>query len=71
MNDFQPGPRNRKGRPQMTAQQQALADELSRRAAEMWAEADGELSIREAVELAAFRMGVEMPETTETSGSES
>lgn len=71
MNDFQPGPRNRKGRPQMTAQQQALADELARRAAEMWAEADGELSIREAVELAAFRMGVEMPETTETSGSES
>lgn len=71
MNDFQPGPRNRKGRPQMTAQQQALADELARRAAEMWAEVDGELSIREAVELAAFRMGVEMPETTETSGSES
>lgn len=61
--DFAPGPRNRKGRPQMTEQQQALADELSRRAAQMWAESDGELSIAEAVELAAFRMGAEMPQT--------
>lgn len=63
IHDFEPGPRNRRGRPQMTAQQQALADELSRRAAQMWAESDGELSISEAVELAAFRMGVELPET--------
>jgi hypothetical protein len=29
----------------------------------MWAESDGELSIAEAVELAAFRMGVEAPQT--------
>lgn len=62
--DFAPGPRNRRGRPQMTEQQQALADELARRAAQMWAESDGELSIAEAVELAAFRMGVELPETS-------
>jgi hypothetical protein len=62
-NDFTPGRRSRKGRPQMTAEQQALTDELARRATEMWAESDGELSIAEAVELAAFRMGVEMPQT--------
>lgn len=60
---FEPGMRSRKGRPQMTAEAQAVADELARRAAEMWAEADGELSIVEAVELAAFRMGVETPQT--------
>jgi hypothetical protein len=47
----------------MTEQQQALADELSRRAAQMWADSDGELSIAEAVELAAFRMGAELPQT--------
>lgn len=60
---FPPGGRNRQGRPQMTAEQQALTDELARRATEMWAESDGELSIAEAVELAAFRMGVELPQT--------
>lgn len=63
MNDFTPGPRNRKGRPQLSSEAQALADELSRRAAQMWAESDGELSIAEAVELAAFRMGIEAPQT--------
>lgn len=47
----------------MTPEAQAVADELSRRAAEMWAESDGELSIQEAVELAAFRMGVETAQT--------
>ncbi|MDX2528013.1 hypothetical protein [Streptomyces europaeiscabiei] len=62
-NDFRPGRRSRKGRPQMPPEVQAVADELSRRAAEMWAEADGELSIAEAVELAAFRMGVETPQS--------
>jgi hypothetical protein len=70
VNDFAPGRRCRKGRPQMTPEQQALTDELSRRAAQMWAESDGELSIAEAVELAAFRMGVEMPQTTTESGDE-
>lgn len=68
--DFAPGPRNRRGRPQMTPEQQALTDELARRAAEMWAESDGELSIAEAVELAAFRMGVETPQIVEKPRSE-
>ena len=71
MADFPPGRRSRKGRPQMPPEVQAVADELSRRAAEMWAEADGELSIAEAVELAAFRMGVEMPQTLTESAVES
>jgi hypothetical protein len=70
-NDFAPGRRNRKGRPQMTPEQQALTDELARRATEMWAESDGELSIAEAVELAAFRMGVELPQTSTEPRSES
>lgn len=43
----------------MPPEVQAVADELSRRAAQMWAESNGGLSIAEAVELAAFRMGVE------------
>ncbi|EFE65825.1 predicted protein [Streptomyces viridosporus ATCC 14672] len=61
--DFTPGRRSRKGRPSMSPEAQAIADELARRAAQMWAESDGGLSIREAVELAAFRMGVEVPQT--------
>ncbi|MER8220927.1 hypothetical protein ABTZ58_10105 [Streptomyces sp. NPDC094143] len=71
IHDFAPGPRCRKGRPSMTPEQQALTDELSRRAAQMWAEADGELSIAEAVELAAFRMGTESPQTITDPRSES
>lgn len=55
----------------MTVEAQALAGELSRRAAQMWAESDGELSIAEAVELAAFRMGVETPQTSTEPRSES
>lgn len=69
--DFAPGLRSRKGRPQLTEEAQALADELSRRAAQMWADSDGELSIVEAVELAAFRMGVELPQTGTESAAES
>ncbi|GGV36768.1 hypothetical protein GCM10010293_40220 [Streptomyces griseoflavus] len=61
--DFTPGARSRKGRPQLSPEAQALADELSRRAAQMWADSEGGLSIREAVELAAFRMGVEIQQT--------
>jgi len=61
--EFKPGRRSRKGRAPMPEAVQAVADELSRRAAQMWAESDGELSIQEAVELAAFRMGVEAPQT--------
>jgi hypothetical protein len=69
--DFTPGRRSRKGRPQMTPEAQAIADELSRRAAQMWAESDGELSIAEAVELAAFRMGAETHQTGTEPRSES
>lgn len=69
--DFAPGRRSRKGRPEMSPEAQALADELSRRAAQMWAESDGELSIAEAVELAAFRMGAETPQTGTEPRSES
>ena len=47
--EFAPGRRSRKGRAALPPETQAIADELSRRAALMWAEADGELSIREAV----------------------
>jgi hypothetical protein len=61
--EFAPGIRSRKGRAPLPPEAQAIADELSRRAAQMWADADGELSIREAVELAAFRMGVEAAQT--------
>lgn len=69
--DFAPGLRSRRGRAPMPPEVQAVADELSRRAAEMWAESDGELSIAEAVELAAFRMGAEAPQTGTELGSES
>jgi hypothetical protein len=69
--DFAPGRRCRKGRPSMTPEQQALTDELSRRAAQMWAEADGELSIAEAVELAAFQISSKTAQTATESRSES
>lgn len=61
--DFTPGPRNRSGRRSLTDRQQALADELTRRAAVLRADSDGELSIAEAVELAAFQIGAEHPQT--------
>lgn len=63
MSDYEPtSSRNRRGRPQMPDATQALADELARRAAEIHARSDGELSIPESVALAAFRMGVEAPQ---------
>ncbi|MDH6224323.1 hypothetical protein [Streptomyces sp. MJP52] len=68
--DFTPGLRSRKGRPSMTPQQQALTDELSRRAAQLWADSDGELSITEAVELAAFQIGTKTAQTITESRSE-
>ncbi|MEU9310906.1 hypothetical protein [Streptomyces sp. NPDC048256] len=68
---FQPSRRCRKGRPQLAPEAQAVADELSRRAAQMWAESGGELSIAEAVEIAAFRMGAELPQTGTESAVES
>lgn len=70
MTGYQPtSARNRRGRPQMPEATQALADELACRAAEIHARSDGELSIVEAVALAAFRMGVEAPQiATEAEG---
>lgn len=54
----------------MAEEVQQLADELARRAAEIHARSDGELSIPEAVALAAFRMGVEAPQTVTEPGGE-
>ena len=72
MTDYEPtSSRNRRGRPQMAEETQALADELARRATEIHARSDGELSLTEAVALAAFRMGVEGPQTGTESGDES
>lgn len=68
--DFAPSRRCRKGRPSMTPEQQALTDELSRRAAQMWADSDGELSIAEAVELAAFQIGTKTTQNATESRSE-
>lgn len=69
--DFAPSRRCRKGRPSMTPEQQALTDELSRRAAQLWGDSDGELSIAEAVELAAFQLGTKTAQTATESRSES
>lgn len=55
--------RNRAGRPLLTAEQQALADDLHVRALALRAASDGELSIREAVDLAAVQLGLEAPQT--------
>jgi len=71
MAEWKLSPRNRKARPQLAPETQALADELARRAAEIHARSDGELSITEAVALAAFRMGVEGPQTVTEPGDES
>lgn len=72
MSEYEPSSaRSRKGRPQMTPEAQRLADELARRAAEIHARSDGELSITEAVALAAFRMGLEAPQTMTEPGDES
>lgn len=68
--DFEPGSRSRKGRPRLDAETASVANELARRAAQMWADSDGELSIAEAVELAAFRMGVEDGYRTARTGTE-
>ncbi|MFE4867675.1 hypothetical protein [Streptomyces sp. NPDC056682] len=54
---------NRAGRPLLTPEQQALADDLHCRALALRAASDGELSIREAVELAAIQLGLEAPQT--------
>jgi hypothetical protein len=56
-------PRNRKGRPQLTSQQQELADELTLRALAIRAASRGAVSIREAVDLAAVELQLELPQT--------
>lgn len=53
----------RTGRGGLTQEQQALADDLHVKALAMRAASDGELSIREAVELAAHQLGLESPQT--------
>lgn len=61
--DWPPPSRGRKGRPKLTAEQQELADDLHVRALALRAASDGELSIREAVHLAAVQLGLEAPQT--------
>lgn len=62
--------RNRSGRPLLTAEQQLLADDLHVRALALRAASDGELSIREAVDLAAVQLGLETPQTMTGAGVE-
>lgn len=52
-----------RGRPQLTEEQQALADDLRLRALTIRASSDGELSITEAVQL-----GLEAPQTGQEEG---
>lgn len=63
--------RKRAGRPQLTETQQALADDLHTRALALRLASDGELSIREAVNLAAVQLGLEAPQTVTDEGVES
>ena len=46
----------------MTAEQQELADDLHVRALAIRAASEGELSIRDAVHLAAVQLGLEAPQ---------
>lgn len=53
----------------LTPQQQAMADDLHIRALALRTASDGELSIREAIDLAAVQLGYEAPQTsTEQTG---
>lgn len=61
--------RRRVGRPQLTPEQQALADDLHVRALALRAASEEGLSIREAVELAAVQLGLEAPQT-DTEGAD-
>ncbi|MEU1787061.1 hypothetical protein ABZ553_14545 [Streptomyces sparsogenes] len=63
MGDWPLPSRGRKGRPKLTAEQQELADDLHVRALAIRAASDGELSIRDAVRLAAVQLGLEAPQT--------
>lgn len=61
MSDWPTSKRSRKGRPSLTAEQQDLADELHMRALALRTASDGDLSITEAVQLAAVQLGLEAP----------
>ncbi|KOT49941.1 MULTISPECIES: hypothetical protein [Streptomyces] len=66
---LRPSRRCRKGRPKLTAEQQALADDLHVRALAIRAASEGELSVADAVHLAAVQLGLETPQTdTEEAG---
>jgi hypothetical protein len=54
----------------LTPEQQDLADELHMRALALRTASDGDLSIREAVHLAAVQLGLEAPQTGTDEGSE-
>lgn len=53
---------NRWARRNLTPRQAALAEELNRRAERLWADADGELSLAEAVAVAAVQLGYYYPD---------
>ncbi|MCX4778134.1 hypothetical protein [Streptomyces sp. NBC_01264] len=61
MTDWPTSKRSHKGRPSLTAEQQDLADELHMRALALRTASDGDLSITEAVHLAAVQLGLEAP----------
>ena len=54
----------------LNPEQQALADDLHTRALALRLASDGELSIREAVDLAAVQLGLEVPQTVTVEGVE-
>lgn len=60
--EWHPGTRSRTRRLQLTTEQQELADDLHVRALAIRAASDGELSIRDAVHLAAVQLGLESPQ---------
>lgn len=64
MTEYEPtSARNRRGRPQLAPETQALADELTLRALAIRAASRGAVSIREAVDLAAVELQLELPQT--------
>lgn len=63
MTDWPTSKRSRKGRPSMTPEQQELADELHMRALALRTASDGDLSITEAVHLAAVQLRLEAPQS--------
>jgi hypothetical protein len=62
--------RQRGGRCYLTPEQQDLADDIHVRALAIRAASDGELSIADAVHLAAVQLGLEAPQTMTDPGDE-